>query len=130
ISRIEPTESFEPRQVESLKAQLLADPYQVPPIVVEFTEVDAKGLDRVMVLDGHNRLEAARQLGVTKIPVKLYVSPDDWDKVQQAGGMRIAGTEAMKKTGASYDQLEEALSEAEGDLASVQEVLSQYNADL
>ena len=36
----------------------------------------------------------------------------------------------MYKIGSSYDQLEEALTNAEGDLAQVDAVLSQYNADL
>src|SRR3989441_2099436 len=66
-----------------------SDPSAVPPIVVEFSEDGARGEDILATVDGHNRLEAARRLGIEEVPVQVHVLPEDFAKVEAGGGMNV-----------------------------------------
>ena len=90
VSQIEATESrLDEQTVKSLmEAMKAGEP--IPAIVTEFSyEIDDK--DILSVLDGHHRLEAAKRLGLTRVPVRVRVASEDWSKVKKAGGFAIRG---------------------------------------
>lgn len=70
ISSLVDTENTVPSQVEDIKRIIQSD-IDLPPIVVER---DADGL---FVVDGHHRLQAAKELGYTKIPIREYINAPD-----------------------------------------------------
>ena len=69
VNDIESTEKVSREQVDELKEYIKDTNNDLPPIVVER---DASGF---FVVDGHNRFQAAKELGYTKIPVREYESP-------------------------------------------------------
>jgi DNA topoisomerase-1 len=70
----------------------------LPALVVEFSGDTPDGTgDMVTVIDGHNRLKAAKRLGMSIVPVRVRVADDDWSTVKAAGGMAIRVATAQLK---------------------------------
>lgn len=74
LDKIQPTETPDPETVESLKHQFLTDESQrpIPAIVVE-----DNGDGTYSVIDGHNRLAAAKSVGYKQAPIRIYTAPED-----------------------------------------------------
>lgn len=97
LKLIVPTEEkTEPAQVARFVQQFKEAPSQVPPLVVSFSSESTDDYDKLDLLDGHHRLEAARQLGIKTVPVQVYVSPDDWESVRESGGLQVRVPEAER----------------------------------
>ncbi len=89
IEHIIPTENSEESKVKGL-TQHLNSGGQLPAIITEFAYNDKNpDLDALAIVDGHHRLEAARRMGMTHVPVRIRVPAEDWESVKQSGGFKL-----------------------------------------
>lgn len=75
IRQVHPTEDFAEDRVEEIMAAMQRGE-TLPPIVAEYSATDAP-YDILDVIDGHHRLEAARRLGITEVPVRIRAEAED-----------------------------------------------------
>jgi hypothetical protein len=97
IEHVNPTEKFDEKRVASIMRAMRSG-QQLPALTTEFGYNEkSPEHDALDVVDGHHRLEAARRLGHTHVPVRIKVSADDWNRVKQNGGFAPSFPPSMQK---------------------------------
>lgn len=80
INKVRPTEKPNASVVANVKNALLHDDGKEIPAIM--TEENSDGT--YDVTDGHSRLEAARQAGYDKVPIRVYTHPEDIESVYKS----------------------------------------------
>ena len=95
VEHIYPNETPSPTKVKKIK-ELMQAGEPLPAILVNFAFNEKNpDWDALSVVDGHHRLEAAKQLGMTHVPVRIVVPADDWADVKAGGGFKLNFGEAL-----------------------------------
>ena len=96
IEQLEPTEKIDEQQVAEVMRAMKEDPGSIPPLVAIF-DYGAEDVDLMSVSDGHHRLEAARRLGMTHVPVRSYISPGEKGSLVIRTGSRSQVRDALRE---------------------------------